>query len=161
MNMKYIVQYLVALMILVISTFAAWYEGSTIRETPFEWKYSAVFSKWFNGEVKSVADISQLDHFIYAAKFSPVFPVLMVCSVSYFIILGLYTLFRKNSKTMIVLSLMLATLYVFLGALISESPTIGGSVFTIVFTAIGALHLILSLLFFIKIRKEKEIVESF
>ncbi|GAQ19771.1 YjdJ [Oceanobacillus picturae] len=159
--MKYIVQYLVALMTLVISTFAAWYEGSTIRENPFEWKYSAVFSKWFNGEVNSVADISQLDHFIYAAKFSPVFPVLMVCSVSYLIILGVYILFRKNAKTMIVIPLMVATLYVFLGALISESPTIGGSVFTIVFTAIGALYLILSLLFFIKIRKEEEIVESY
>ncbi|MCG3418133.1 YjdJ family protein [Oceanobacillus jordanicus] len=159
--MKYIVQYLVALMVLVISTFAAWYEGSAIRENFFEWKYSAFFSKWFNGEIRSVADISQLDHFIYAAKFTPVFPVLMVCSVSYLIILGLYTLFRKNSKAMIILSLVLATLYVFLGILISKSPTIGGSVFTIVFTVIGALHLILSLLFFIKICKEKEIVESF
>ncbi|MEN1970062.1 YjdJ family protein [Lentibacillus sp. N15] len=75
--MKYTIQYLVSLVLLVFSTLVTWYEGSAIREDPWNWKYTAFFSKMFNGEVANSSDISQLDHFIYAAKYSPIYPTLM------------------------------------------------------------------------------------
>jgi Domain of unknown function (DUF4306) len=41
-----------------------------MKRYTWEWQYSAFFSKMFNGEVTEHADISQLDHFIYAANIS-------------------------------------------------------------------------------------------
>ncbi|MDL4839489.1 DUF4306 domain-containing protein [Aquibacillus rhizosphaerae] len=86
--MKYIIQYLLALIVLFLSSLAAWYEGSAIRDNPWEWNNSTFFSTLLNGEIKDTADISQLDHFIYAAKFSPIFPILIVCShhIFYFLV---------------------------------------------------------------------------
>lgn len=46
------------------------------------------FLKKFNGKITESADISQFDHFIYAAKFKPIFPMLMI------IILILYFHFK-------------------------------------------------------------------
>lgn len=43
---------------------AAWYEGSSILEDPWEWEYSTPFSHWLNGEVTDPGDILFLDHFI-------------------------------------------------------------------------------------------------
>lgn len=97
--MKYVFQYLMAITILIISTFAAWYEGSSIRLNSFEWRYSAIFSKLFNGEIKNIADISELDHFVYAAKFSPTFPILMVFSFSYLLMISSYLVLRKKNKS--------------------------------------------------------------
>ena len=154
--MKYVFQYLLALAILIFSTFASWYEGSAIRHHSFEWKYSAFFSKMFNGEIKSNTDISQLDHFIYAAKFSPSFPILMLCSLSYLLIISSYLVLRKNTKALIISHLALSALYLLLGVLASDSPTIGGTYFTIVLLTISILNFVLSLLFFVKVKKGKE-----
>ncbi|MFC2947009.1 YjdJ family protein [Virgibacillus sediminis] len=158
--MKYIIQYLVAFIILIISTFAAWYEGSAIRFNSYEWRYSATFSKIFNGEVTSRADISQLDHFIYAAKFSPAFPILMVISLSYILMAGSYLWLRRNTKSLIVSHLVWSVLYLLLGVLTSNSPTVGGTYFTIVLVTIGILNFALSLRSFLKVRKGSEEIRN-
>ena len=154
--MKYVIQYLVAFVVLIFSTFAAWYEGSAIRFNSYEWRYSAFFSKMFNGEITNRADISQLDHFIYAAKFSPTFPILMVISLSYILMISSYLLLRKNTKSLIVSYLILSVLYLLLGFLTSNSPTAGGTYFTILLLTIGVLNFVLSLLFVVKCKKGKE-----
>ncbi|MFC3041459.1 YjdJ family protein [Virgibacillus xinjiangensis] len=151
--MKYVIQYLLAFGVLIFSTFAAWYEGSAIRFDSYEWKYSAYFSRMFNGEITNKTDISQLDHFIYAAKFSPAFPILMVISLSYILMISSYLLLRKNTKSLIVSHLILSVLYLLLGVLTSNSPTAGGTYFTIVLLTIGILNVFLSLLFFLKVKK--------
>lgn len=65
------VQLGIVIVIFLLSTMASWYEGSNILTDSREWGYSTSFSKWLNGEVTGPNDISGLDHFIYAAKFSP------------------------------------------------------------------------------------------
>lgn len=151
--MKYVIQYLMALVFLILSTLVSLYEGSTIRDDSYEWKYTAFFSKMFNGEINDSADISQLDHLIYAAKFNPGFPILMICSLSYLLMLTLYIVLRKNIKILSISYLAIGMLYLLLGFLISDSPTIGGKYITFVLTTIGILIFIISLLFFIKVKK--------
>jgi len=156
--MKYVVQYIVVFGILIFSTIAAWYEGSAIRFNSFEWRYSAFFSKMLNGNIHDRADISQLDHFIYAMKFSPAFPILMVCCFAYLLIMSSYLVLRKSPKKLVILHLALGAWYLLLGALTSDSPTVGGTYLTIVLLIIGVVHFILSILFFLKVKKgNKEI----
>ena len=78
---RFLIQFGIISDLLLISTVAAWYEGSAILDNPWEWKYSTPFSRLLNGEVHNNSDISQLDYFIYAAKFHPTFPVIMVISI--------------------------------------------------------------------------------
>jgi hypothetical protein len=73
-----------------------------MKRYTWEWQYSAFFSKMFNGEVTEHADISQLDHFIYAAKFKPIFPILMMFSFTYIFILSGYLLLKYNTKKLMV-----------------------------------------------------------
>lgn len=148
--LKYTVQYISAIILFIFSTFVAWYEGSAIRDNPWEWQYSAVFSKLFNGEVTSRADLSQLDHFIYAAKFNPIFPVIMILSLSYLIILTTYLFFQRDTKKLVLIQLFLSAVYFSLGLNVSSSPTIGGTYFTIVFFIIAIMHLAMPALFYLK-----------
>jgi hypothetical protein len=157
---KYIFQYLLASALLLFSTFAAWYEGSEIRDDPWEWKYSAFFSKMFNGEITNSADISQLDHFIYAAKFSPIYPTFIIVSLSYILILSLYLLLKRYKRSLIVLLFSFGILYLLLGLTVADSPTIGGKYFMSVFIAIGILNFIMSFLFYLKFRRNGKIVSS-
>lgn len=84
--------YLLVLTIIILcfSTLVAWYEGSSIVDDPFEWKYSVKFTNYFKGEISDYHEISQLDYFIYAAKFYPLFPILMAVSSCFIIILLMY-----------------------------------------------------------------------
>ncbi|QOV12143.1 YjdJ family protein [Viridibacillus arvi] len=96
--LRFFIQFVTVLLLFFFSTFFAWYEGSTILENPWEWKYSTPFSQLLNGEVHSASDISQLDYFMYAAKFQPTFPVIMVTSSIYLLILIGYYSFKKRYK---------------------------------------------------------------
>lgn len=137
-------------MILMFSTFATWYEGSAIREDPWEWKYSTPFSKWLHGEVTDPSDISGLDHFIYAAKFSPLYPTLILISLSYIIILSGYLLLKNNKRKLSVFLLLISVPYIISGISVSQSPTTGGTYFIITFLTVGIINLVLGLLIFLK-----------
>ncbi|KAB8126022.1 DUF4306 domain-containing protein [Gracilibacillus oryzae] len=139
--MKYIVQYVIAVFLLLFSTLAAWYEGSAIRDNPWEWKYSTFFSE---GVVKTKADISQLDHFVYAAKFSPFFPILMVISLSYLLILSCYLIFRKSTKALCVSFLSLGIGHTLFTIVLADSPTTGGKSLTVILLSIGILLFLLA-----------------
>lgn len=150
LSVKYIIQYSLASILLFFSTFAAWYEGSAIRENPWEWKYTAFFSKKFNGWIANSSDISQLDHFIYAAKFNPIYPILMILSLSYILILSGYLLLKNDTNKMSIFLLSFGVIHVLLGIMVSDSPTIGGKYFTFTFLTIGIISLVLS---FLKVMK--------
>ena len=141
--MLFIFQYVLSFMILVFSTFASWYEGSELRDKPWEWEHSAFFSKVFNGEVTESSDISQLDHFIYAAKFS----------LTYIFILSGYLLLKHNTKKLVVFHFCLGIMFFSLGAMVSDSPTVGGKYFTSLFIITCVLNFIILLIFFLKLRK--------
>lgn len=99
LSFKFIIQFALAAIFLILSTGATWYEGSTILEKPWEWKHTAIFSQLANGQVEHLNDILPIDHFVYAAKFAPTFPLLMLLSATYLIILVGYILLKRKDRT--------------------------------------------------------------
>lgn len=151
--MKSSIQFISSLLILIFSTFVAWYEGSTIRDNPWEWKHSAFFSKIFNGEITNSGDISQLDHFIYAAKFKPIYPIFMILSLTYILILSAYLILKYNKRKLMVFHFCFGALFFILSAAITDSPTIGGKYLTTVFIISSVINFILALVFYLKLKK--------
>ncbi|GEM_PF-657762 len=159
--MKYAIQYLIALILLVFSTVTAWYEGSMIREVPWEWKYTAIFTKMFNGKITSNTEISQLDYFIYAAKFSPLYPIVMLLSLSYLLTLSGYLLLKNNTKRLTVFLSAVSVIYVLFGITLSSSPTVGGKYFTYNFIFMGFTNLAFATVYFFRMRKDMKKIGSF
>jgi divalent metal cation (Fe/Co/Zn/Cd) transporter len=87
LKLHYFIQLGVSFMIFVFSTISAWYEGSTLIDKEEEWKYTAKFTYWLKGEPENYKDILQIDFFIYAAKFKPLFICLMIIGIIYFLIM--------------------------------------------------------------------------
>jgi hypothetical protein len=118
-------QFGTALMAFCVSTIIAWYEGSALLEKSSEWKYSAPFSQWMNESVVSSKDISQLDFFVYAVKFHPNFPLVMLVSALYlFVLIGYYFLKTKFLYYLSILGFILLGI----SLLIMDSPTMGGGI---------------------------------
>jgi len=93
---KYILQLIIGIFILAVSTFIAWYEGSAIIDNSLEWKYSTPFTELFNIDITNGRDISQLDYFVYSAKFQPLFPTIMMVCVPYILSVIGYYLIKRN-----------------------------------------------------------------
>ncbi|MDN5710069.1 MAG: YjdJ family protein [Planococcus sp. (in: firmicutes)] len=145
MKFKNIIYLIGAFLVLIFSTLASWYEGGQLRDISWEWKYSAVFSTWLNGPVNEADDILAIDHFVYAAKFEPLFPLLMAASLL-FIVFQLSAWLLRNRKTthIIFLSLMAVGLLL-MSAMLLNSPTIGLTLFSGFFGLSGLLTLVLIL----------------
>ena len=145
MKFKHIIYLIGAFLVFIFSTLASWYEGGQLRDISWEWKYSAVFSTWLNGPVNEADDILVIDHFVYAAKFEPLFPLLMAASLL-FIIFQLSAWLLKDRKTtyIIFLSLIAVGLLLMSGMLLN-SPTTGLTLFSGFFGLSGLLTLVLIL----------------
>jgi Domain of unknown function (DUF4306) len=139
--MTYIIQYAIAIFTFLFSTFSAWYEGSELRNVQWEWNYSAFFSKWLNGMVTAPSDISGLDHFIYAAKFKPVFPMLMTFSGLYLMILTATWLLRNQRNKLFMFFSLLGLLLMLTSLLTYQSPTKGLELFTLLFIVTGLMSI--------------------
>ncbi|WP_391122263.1 YjdJ family protein [Psychrobacillus sp. L3] len=126
---KYVLQLIVGIFTLVVSTFIAWYEGSTITNIVWEWRYSTPFSNLFNIEITNGHDISQLDYFVYAAKFQPLFPAIMMISVIYILSVVGYYLIKYNPKWAIGFFGGIGCIMILLCGFIFNSTTIGGRIF--------------------------------
>ncbi|WP_137789136.1 YjdJ family protein [Bacillus sp. E(2018)] len=135
--MSYVIQFVLAVIVFFFSTFSAWYEGSELRDTQWEWKYSAIFSNLKHGTITNVSEISGFDHFIYAAKFKPLFPILMTISLLYiFVLLATWLLRSHTNKLSIFFSLLGLTLFL-ASSLTFRSPTMGLEWFTWLFLFAG------------------------
>ncbi|WML58711.1 YjdJ family protein [Neobacillus sp. PS2-9] len=144
---------------LLFSTIASWYEGSAIVENTWEWKYSTPFSQLLYGQVQNSSDISQLDYFIYAVKFQPTFPVIMVISCLYLMILIGFHFFKKQYKWFTCYLSFLGGGLFFLSYFIFTSPTIGGKVLFLALLLSGLFCILLAALTYFHIlnRHTKEI----
>ena len=80
------------------ATFIAWYEGSRITNNTFEWGYSTSFTNLMNIEITKAQDISQLDYFVHAAKYHPLFPAVMLISIFYNLSVIGFFLIKNQSK---------------------------------------------------------------
>ncbi|MBN8252005.1 YjdJ family protein [Priestia flexa] len=126
MSIKYMTQLFAACFIFLLSTAATWYEGSNLTDDSFEWRDSAKYTSIATTPITSGYDISQVDYFIYAAKLYPFFPIMMLISGLYLLILLLVAAFKNRYSYMSFCLFMLATLLFLLGYKLSASPSIGG-----------------------------------
>ncbi len=150
----------VASILLLFSTVAAWYEGSAILNDPWEWKYSTPFSQLLYGEIQSSNQILQLDHFIYAAKFQPTFPVIMIISSLYlFILTGYHFLRRQHRLFTYYLSFLGGGLFL-LSYFSFNSPTPGGQILFYIWVLSGGVCTITAVLFYFRMlnRNSNEVV---
>ncbi|WP_240613589.1 YjdJ family protein [Pueribacillus theae] len=145
----YIIQYCFALVLLIFSTFASWYEGSAILDDPWEWKYSTPFSQFLYGRaIQNIHQISQLDHFVYAAKFHPTFPIIMVISSFYLLILLGFHFLKGKPKWFIFYQSFLGGVLACLAFLFFNSVTIGGQIFFYISLLGGVLCIVTAVIFY-------------
>ncbi|MBM7579256.1 YjdJ family protein [Jeotgalibacillus terrae] len=121
------VQFGAVFTLFMIATLGSWYEGSRILNEPWEWKYSAPFSALIHGDITSESQILQLDHFVYAAKFEPLLPMIMVFSGLYLLVLIAYGLFRQRVRLFTGLLITTAVMLFALSYAVFPSPTAGGN----------------------------------
>jgi len=143
--LRFGIQFSIASIIMLVSSFFAWYEGSAIIENPWEWKYSTPFSHLLHGEVMIPSDISSLDFFIYAAKFHPVFPAVGTLSLIWILTLLIYYFLNKDSKRFIAIMFAFGMGLLFLSLLMFNAHTLGGRVYFCMFLIIGLIHMSLSI----------------
>ncbi|WKA60474.1 DUF4306 domain-containing protein [Planococcus shenhongbingii] len=132
---------IVASLVFVFATLVSWYEGGQLRDISWEWEHTAVFSNWFNGEVDRGSDIIVMDHFVYAAKFEPFFPLLMAVSLL-FIVFRL-ALWLTNDRTLVrnIFFLFMAAASFSISGIFLDSPATGLKLFSVFFGIIGMLSL--------------------
>ena len=131
-----------ALIFFAVATFISLYEGSQLDDNSWEWPYSAVFTTWLNGGVASADDILTVDYLVYAAKFEPLFPIIMYVS-GMILFLQLSSWIFRGKKTVLSVFLLISAimLLVFSGALMA-SPTDGIQLFSKIFLGTGILLVI-------------------
>lgn len=128
-----------AAVLLLVSAFASWYEGSAILDNPWEWTYSTPFSHYFHGAVQEKSEILELDFFIYASKFQPFFPVIMVISSLYLLITIGYLFLKRKKRLFAWYLFILGGGLLLLSYFIFNSPTLGGQLFFYIWLVSGAL----------------------
>ncbi|MBT2728809.1 YjdJ family protein [Bacillus sp. ISL-75] len=143
---RLIIQFGISTLLLLFSTSVAWYEGSTILDKSLEWRYSTPFTQLLYGEVSEPSEISQLDYFVYAAKFQPTFPIIMVLSSLYLLILIGYYIFQEEKKGLAYyLSFLGGGLFI-LSYFTSNSPIVGGQIMFYLFLVCGVFCIVTALM---------------
>ncbi len=150
---RFLFQFGIASILLLISTVAAFYEGSAIVDNPWEWKYSTPFSQFLYGEVNSNSSISQLDYLVYAVKFQPTFPVIMVISSLYLLILIGYHFLKPQHKRFAYYLSFLGGVLFLLSYFIFNSPTFGGQIFFYIWLVSGVLCIVTAVITYFQILK--------
>ncbi|MBN6884900.1 hypothetical protein ACUXCC_000031 [Cytobacillus horneckiae] len=147
MSNKKIVLYGSLSIIFVITLFFSWYEGSGIRDDTFEWGNSTYFTNFSKQGITYPSDISNLDHFVYAAKFNPIFPLIMILSILLIVSIALWDQSSIYSMTgLFVLGLIL----IIISVLNYAPSTIGAKYFVYTFIILGISYVTASLFFFVK-----------
>jgi hypothetical protein len=156
--MKYFIRFFLGIALLVFSTFATWYEGSELLDKPWEWEYSTHFSQ-MNGDVTNSNDISELDFFVYAVKYRPFYPILMMLSFLYVLLNFSYLLFRKNVRNYSLFLGIVGIISLIISTFISDSPTIGGKYFNLILNTLGIISLLNIAIYYLKqyLKAKKEV----
>lgn len=142
MSIKYWSQVGIGLLVLGFSTLVSWYEGSALLDHSWEWRYSAPFSEMVHGSVTGSSDIVALDFFVYAAKFTPLYPGMMIISASYLFILTGFKLFKQTGFRIFLA--LLGAIFLTLCYIISSSPTAGGNTLFRLFLVVGVLMIVVA-----------------
>ncbi|CAH0273434.1 MULTISPECIES: DUF4306 domain-containing protein [Peribacillus] len=150
MTFRNFLQMIITALFFIVFMFCTWYEGSEILDRPWEWKYSTHFTQVNDDQRMEADDISSFDYFVYAAKFKPLFPLLMVLAASYFIILTGYILFKRRIKKMALFFFGLGILFLLSSGFVSNSPTVGGNIFQALFLIGGMIAIFRGVLYYFR-----------
>ncbi|WP_394120367.1 DUF4306 domain-containing protein [Planococcus donghaensis] len=142
-----------ALTFFAVATFFSLYEGSQLDDISWEWPHSAVFTNWLSGEVTSAYDILTIDYLVYAAKFEPLFPLIMFISGMILFLQLSFWIFRRKKIALSVVLLLGAIALLVLATASMASPTAGLALFSMIFFGTGILLAIFSIFWLIKARK--------
>lgn len=143
---RLLIQFGVSTLLLLFSTAVAWYEGSAILDNSLEWRNSTPFTQLLYGAVNNPSNILQLDYFVYAIKFQPTFPIIMVLSSLYLLILIGYCIFQEEKKGLAYyLSFLGGGLFI-LSYFTSNSPTVGGQLMFYLFLVCGLFCIVTALM---------------
>ncbi|MEK4197941.1 DUF4306 domain-containing protein [Cytobacillus sp. FSL K6-0265] len=144
--------YIVLFVVFYVTLMFSWYEGSEVRANIFEWGYSTPFTNAMNNSVNYSnypSEISNLDHFVYAAKFKPLFPLIMFISI--FLIISIYLWNQVNIYKLA--AIMGFGVILLLLSVFNFSPsTIGGKYFSYTFVILGLINIAYPI--FILVRKK-------
>ncbi len=146
MSFRVVIQMVLASILLLFSIGVSWYEGSALLGHSLEWKHTAIFSGIVNGQVENASDILAIDYFIYAAKFAPAFPMLMLLGGIYLISLMGYILFKRNLKVFTYYLTSIGFLLLVLSGFVSNSPTSGLKIISASLLFFGILFLVIALI---------------
>lgn len=155
MSIRNVVFFVTSVFVLLFSSFATWYEGSEIRNNPWEWDYSAIFSKLIYEEVNTEANLLAIDHFVYAAKYKPFFPILMAISILSLVTFIVSSCCKRSTTKMIMYYAGLGMVLLIFSFLISSSPTIGLTIFSWLFLTLGAGSIGMAMILWVRNAKEK------
>ncbi|PLT28858.1 DUF4306 domain-containing protein [Peribacillus deserti] len=137
---RYSIQAGLACGVLLFCGLVSWYEGSALLDDPYDWKYTLFFTPLFQGgmeHVEGISEISQLDYFVYAAKYKPLFPMIMLFVAFYLAILTGYKFLGKAKTAFSIFLLVLGVISSSLSIFILDSPTHGGELLSFVFICSG------------------------
>lgn len=124
--MKYITQLLLGGILFVVAAICALYEGSAVRDIPWEWAYTTPFSQLFGISIVTGQEISQLDYLVYAAKYQPVFPILMLISLCYSYFVLRHWVVRHYPKAGQLLTGVVSVLFIGASIALFKASTTGG-----------------------------------
>jgi hypothetical protein len=100
-------------------------------------------------------DISQLDYFVYAAKFSLAFPIMLVCALYIFAVTTYLFLKKINSNNLFPAIIFVSGVALITGSyLLIDSTTAGAKTIQWVFLVSGIIYIFLGMYLKINISKE-------
>jgi hypothetical protein len=148
LSYKIILQFGLILMLFLFSMGVSWYEGSELADNSLEWKYSTPFTQLFHRGFVNKGDLSQLDYFVYATKFKPTYPLLMLFSGLYLITLFVYILFKQNHKGFTFFLFAAGLILSIFSLITNKSPTNGVHVISTFSLSIGLLYVVASVVLY-------------
>lgn len=120
MRLRIIFQLALSLLFFSLSLLFTLYEGSALLDDPFEWRWSTPFTSLTTDNISSSDQISNLDYLIYAAKFQPFFPSIMLMSFIYILCVTGYLVFRKEEHRIFYYSLLAVIMMVSCFMIVSD-----------------------------------------
>lgn len=137
MSFRNIVLLIGAFVTFVLATLVSWYEGAQLRDVPWEWKHTAVFSNWANDGFTNANNLLAIDHFVYAAKFEPLFPLLMASSFLWMVFQLIFWLFKGRRAARNTLLLFITIASFAMCGILFDSPTTGFKLFSLFYGLVG------------------------
>ncbi|WP_428911972.1 YjdJ family protein [Niallia sp. Krafla_26] len=157
---KIMIQLGLSSMVFLFSALVAWYEGSNILQNVQEWESTAIFTQQLNGAVTQSNDILLVDYFIYAAKFFPTFPILMLLSGTHLLIIIGYLLFKRSQKGYAGFLSLIGILYLGISGIVANFPTNDLQTFFNLFFLLGILLTVAALAKALRSNRKKEQIPS-